>query len=106
MLTCMRYMRSRSSSPMTSLRRGLRAAPGGTIANRPGAAHPLKQAFHLALAVEHVEPRGDHDRRTGKRPSGRYVREHEVAEQDYPDELGVDEGREQRGGREPVRGDQ
>src|ERR1043166_1078348 len=132
MLTCMRYMRSRSSSPMSSLRFGLRVAAGGRPCflsmmgprtELPGAearavrddskptrrgAPPktLCQPFHLALAVEHVETRGDHDRRASERPGGRQVCEHEVAEQDHPAELGIDEGREQGGGRQPVRGDQ
>ena len=50
-------------------------------------------AAHLALAVEQIKPGGHHDRGARDRPVVGHVAEHQVAEGDHPDDLGVDERR-------------
>src|SRR5262245_60471945 len=50
-----------------------------------------------ALAVEHIEAARNDHQPTGEGPAVRNVAEHQKADDDHGDDLGVDEGREDRG---------
>ena len=80
-------------------RLGYQAARGDFVNRaRPG----QQPARHLALAMDQIEPGGDHNRAADQGPSGGHVAEHQIAERDGPDDLRVDERRQHRGGRPPV----
>src|SRR4029079_13693737 len=64
----------------------------------------LELSPRLALAVKDIETRGDHDGGAGERPAGGQVTEHQVAQHDHQYDLGIDEGRQHRGRRQPVGG--